>query len=636
MFKIKKASLVLGIKVAILIFFSVTLVVSGYVYSTISELKLKLKQTQLSKASLESSQSTLERETQIKYHHLGEFLLFTDNNELEQELLEKNSIEKKRANYFIKEQIILPKLYDNHCQKYKCIQIKKNFLEIPASIWKALLGTEDFRFLEHKGIDYFAIARAVIVDLMAMKFVQGGSTLTQQLMKNLFLTNERSISRKIKEMIYAIYIENIMEKEEIITLYLNEVFWGTFQGIYIKGFQAASLAYFNKPAEKLTEFESTILVSLLKGPNYYRPSRFIERLKQRSSAVHKRLMQLNLVSKDSTKIWSDLEWENFQKSYIKRENKNYFFYYYLVSKNVEQGIEPYEKFVFYSAVYKRKRELKSITKDADVAVKSIIADKSCESYECKKVFSFYSKLEREKRSAITGERHQVGSLFKPIVYDTFIDFGRSYEEKISTKAITLNLKSGPWSPKDYSQAKKNEILLKHALQKSKNIPLIRIASEIGFEKLEPVLKERIERLKTPLGEYPAQLLGAIELSMEEVFKIYLKFIQDKCGEIKEKKIPLEETILYYMSVAGETTISRLAKPPLKYAYIFGKTGTTNNGLDNWYFAFDGSQIYAIWFGVESKRDEYNLRISGATTSFLIFQDFINHRGKQTAEIHCGG
>ena len=91
-----------------------------------------------------------------------------------------------------------------------------------------------------------------------------------------------------------------------------------------------------------------------------------------------------------------------------------------------------------------------------------------------------------------------------------------------------------------------------------------------------------------------------------------------------------------MSVAGETTISRLAKPPLKYAYIFGKTGTTNNGLDNWYFAFDGSQIYAIWFGVESKRDEYNLRISGATTSFLIFQDFINHRGKQTAEIHCGG
>ncbi len=221
-----------------------------------------------------------------------------------------------------------------------------------------------------------------------------------------------------------------------------------------------------------------------------------------------------------------------------------------------------------------------------------------------------------------------------MVYDTFIDLGKEFNDLVSTAPLTLNLKSGPWSPKDYSKAKQDKITLKQALQKSKNIPLIRVAKEIGFEKLEEQLGPRIPHLRRPLAEYPSQLLGAIELSLEEVFLVYKEFIDRKCEEIRTGAREFENSSLYFMSMADKTTISRLAAGALRNANVFGKTGTSNNGLDNWYFAFDGNNYYVIWFGVDSKRDGVNMRVSGASTAFLIFQDFMNKRGKQISEIMC--
>lgn len=634
MFKLKKKYLMPGVKLALLGLPIALLVVGGYSYSVVSELKLKIKETGIVRTSVQQHPSTLESDTKVKSYQLKEFLLFTQGGDLLDELVSEQRIQKSGDDYFVNKQILLPQIYENDCSRVRCVQIKTNFSDIPSSIWKALLGTEDFRFLEHRGVDPLAIGRAVLVDIIAMKFVQGGSTLTQQLMKNLFLTNERNLSRKLRELVYALYIENVMSKEQIMTLYLNEVFWGTFQGIYLKGHKAASLAYFHKAPKDLTDYEATILVALLKGPTFYGPSGKIERLRARTRAVYRRLKSLNLVSKLGDEEWSDHEWLVFQEKFKERKQKSYFKNYYLVSQSRETALEPYEKYVFYESVRATNERLRSRISDADIGIKAMVGDKGCRGYDCTEVFSFYSKLEREKRAAIVHERHQVGSLLKPIVYDSLIDLGRSYDEEISTKKLVLQLKSGEWAPKDYSRTKEDTVLLKTALQKSRNIPLIRVASEVGFDKLEDLLVSKIPGLKLPLSEYPAQLLGAVELTLEEVFRLYSDFIQNKCRSIKMAGEKLENTILYYMSVAGETTISGLAKAPLKNAYIFGKTGTTNKGLDNWYFAFDGKQIYVIWYGVESSRDKYDIRISGASTSFMIFQDFIHHRGKQIAEIHC--
>lgn len=633
----KKSMILHCVKVLFLLSLLCAIVVFGYSYVVINELKLKLDQNKISKSVTVQADSIFEKDTKVRRTDLNSYLLFSEAGNIEKfykDRVENKELEIKGNLIYSSKDVVLPKIQINSCQRFNCIQIKKDMSEIPSSIWKGLLGTEDFRFLEHRGVDPKAILRAIVVDIIAMKFVQGGSTLTQQLVKNLFLTNERKLSRKIKEMIYAFYIEHIMDKKQILNLYLNEVFWGTFQGVYIKGFYGASLAYFGKAPKFLDEYEATMLISLLKGPNYYRPTKKIDRWIDRTNAVFKRLQSLSQVTADETIHWSKPRWEQYQKDFIERNKKNDFKAYYELSKNRELVLEPLEKIVLLNAIAKNQRRLKERTKDADIGIKILIGDKSCDGFDCAKTYSFYSKFERDRRKAITKEFHQVGSLFKPIVYESFIELGRSYEEEISTKPITLNLKSGKWTPKDYSKAKEETILLKTALQKSKNIPLIRVASEVGFENLEDKLSQRIPRLKTPLEEFPAQLLGAIELSLEEVFQAYSSFIKEKCYLVKNDEVKLENSILYYMSVAGETTISRIARPPLKDAYVFGKTGTTNNGLDNWYFAFDGKQIYVFWFGVDSERNKHNLRISGASTSFMIFQDFMNFRGKQISELLC--
>jgi penicillin-binding protein 1B len=612
------------------------MLVCGYSYVAIQELKLKFSETKISESAVSQKTSELETGTEVTKSELQEYIIYTkvdsSNHFFESSSDSLNYDRKNRIE--ILNNLELPELNTNSCSKYRCVQIRKKFSDIPAPIWKALLGTEDFRFLDHRGVDILSIGRALIVDIIAMKFVQGGSTLTQQLVKNLFLTNERKLSRKIKEMVYALYIENVLSKDEIINLYLNEVFWGSYQGIYIKGFYAASIAYFGKKPKELNEYEATILVSILKGPNYYRPTKGFERIKNRTTAVFRRLQKLKLVSEESSTTWNQNQWKIWASEFTERNNRYGFYSYYLVTQNRERKLEGFEKFVLYNSIKNRVSDLAPRLKKADIGIKILVADSSCSDYDCENLFSFYNKEQRDRRVAITDEHHQVGSLLKPIVYDTFIELGRSYDEQVLTAPLTLNLKSGPWTPKDYSKAKESSISLKVALQKSKNIPLIRVASEIGFEKVEEGLLEKIPNLKKPLSEYPSQLLGAIELSMEEAMNSYSKFIKDKCESIRDKKEIFENSILNYMSISSETTISRLAKAPLRDALVFGKTGTSNNGLDNWYVAFDGKSIYVIWFGVESNRGNEKFKITGASTAYIILQNFLNNRGKQISEVHC--
>lgn len=633
---INKRNFIRLAKILSLLLFAIGFVVGGHIYITVGELKLRLEEAKISLSNAVPQVSILEKNSKIRKSDLDNYMLFSKepNGESFKEATNNGLIEHSGNSFIINEDLELPELEQNSCDRVRCIQIRKAFADIPSQIWKALLGTEDFRFLDHRGVDPIAITRAIVVDIIAMKFIQGGSTLTQQLVKNLFLTNEKKLSRKLKEIIYAIYIENILEKEEILSLYLNEVFWGSYEGIYLKGYHAASLAYFGKEPEQLSEYEATILVSFLKGPNYYRLSNGYSRIKQRADAVFKRLVSLKLFSGGENKLWSEAQWSEFEDQYNKRVKLNNFKTYQIVSTNREQGLEPFEKIVFIKSAVAKQVEIANRFEGVDFAIKALVLDMKCDNFDCKDGFSHYSKMERDKRKAITEEYHQVGSLLKPIVYDSLIKLGRSYDEIVSTKPITLDLLSGKWTPKDYSKAKVSEITLREALQKSKNIPLIRAVSEVGFSEVEQIVENYIPRLKKPLSEYPAQLLGAVDLSLDEVVTNYRKFILNKCDEIKAKPEIFESSVLKYMSVANETTISRLARFPLKNSLIFGKTGTSNKGLDNWYLAFDGSQMFVIWFGVETNRDQVNLRLSGTTTAFLIFQSFINARGKEISEVVC--
>jgi penicillin-binding protein 1B len=521
----------------------------------------------------------------------------------------------------------LDQIVNNDCRRFACFQHRIGFEKIPAKLWKGLLGVEDYRFLDHQGVDIVSIMRAIVADIKAMALVQGGSTLTQQLVKNLFLTRKKTLGRKYRELIYSLYLEQVMEKDEILSAYFNEVFWGTFQGVYLKGVYSASLAYFNKRINELDDYESAILISLLKGPYYYKPDKATERLKGRVTSVFKRLVELGLVEKKYE--WTQAQWDRWVKDYTKRSNQTYFYSMHLVSKDFQSGISPYEKFIFYESARSLLLDYRKKYEEYDFAVKTIMCQKDCE-----KQFVFYSKPERKRDKAIFEEKHQVGSVLKPIVYYLFTKFGKNWEEEVDATPITLKLISGKWTPKEASRKGESVYTVKQALQLSKNIPLIRLAQEVGFENLEKELIRFIPHLKTPLGEFPAQLLGAVEMSLGELQFAYDLFFNEVCSDLKSDLYKYEDSVLQHMSEADKTTLRRVSRPWFKNMNVFGKTGTSNDGLDNWFMARSATTFYAIWFGVESQRKDKKVIAGGSTTSFRIFQRFLENRGKRVIDSVC--
>lgn len=628
---------ILILKFVILITFVFCFVVFGYVYYVLGQAKLKVAELRLQKSTFVATPAKLEGGSFVKAEHLEKYFLATGQKQTFKKwlnpLIADGVIELEKPHLNITEDTQLPAVLENSCKRYKCLQYRVGFDEIPPSLWKGLLGVEDFRFLEHRGVDIISILRAIIVDIKAMKLIQGGSTLTQQLVKNLFLTNEKKFERKIREIIYAIYLERVLSKEEIITAYFNEVFWGTHQGVYLKGIAAASLAYFGKKTMELSEFEAAILIGLLKGPYYYHPIKHPDRLQNRAAVVFERLKGLKLL-KDNVVSWSTEKWSTWLEELKDDSEKNYLYSHYLLKDEPNEFWNSFEKFVFYQSVHKVKKLLSERIQGKDIAIKHFAVPKNCLNSKCDEFFSFYSKSERNKQVALFEERHQVGSILKPIIYEQFIHLGKMLSDTISTDPINLKLVSGDWSPKDASKVHEKEMTLLKALQKSKNIPLIRAAQEVGFDKLEKQLLEFFPNMLTPLGEFPAQLLGAIELSLAEVIDAYLKFLSQTCEKTKNGDYSFEDSILYYLSRADQTTVAKVASNIIKEVNLFGKTGTSNKGLDNWYVAFDGEQLYVTWLGVESQRSSKKVRLSGATSAYRIFQEFILLRGRRVAEVYC--
>lgn len=606
----------------------ITGVIGGYVYVVIEELKAKLELQNLTSSSLVLKESKLEKDSFVLSHDFNFFITF-----LNKDPDNKISPLTKSGKVLLQEDMTLPEPYPNSCDRYLCLQSRVGFERIPSNLWKGLMGVEDYRFLNHQGIDPISIARAIIVDIKAMSFVQGGSTLTQQLAKNLFLTNEKKFQRKVQEMIYAIYLERNFSKDEIITKYFNEVFWGVVGGVSIKGVHMASLAYFQKEPENLSPFESAILIGMLKGPGYYNPTRYLDRLKGRVSAVFDRLVSLKLYRADE-KRWTDKEWLEWSEGLKEYKENKLFLSLFRTLTNDQASLEPYEKFTFNRAVVYTFKDLADRIEGLDIAVKAIAINNKCESFDCENVFTYYTKFERDKRVAITKEFHQVGSILKPLIYYEFVNQGKSLSDMVSTDPITLKLKSGNWTPKDHDYGGLKEVSLEYAIQKSRNIPLIRTAKEVGFGILEEKLIQKFPRLLTPLSEYPAQLLGAIELSLSEVSNAYLNFFKTQCEQIRNHQVEFEKTLIYIMAQAQQTTIRNSANAILKHSLIFGKTGTTNNGLDNWYIASDGERFYGIWFGVDSAREARELKLYGSNSAFRIFQYFISYRAKQLRDFYC--
>ncbi len=524
----------------------------------------------------------------------------------------------------IKENIKLDSLRVNECQDLYCYQHRIPFDNMNPSLWKGLIGIEDYRYLDHFGLDAISLFRALVADIKAMSMVQGGSTLTQQLVKNLFLTNRKDFTRKFVELVYSVYLEARFSKEEILEAYFNEVWWGVVGGVRVKGVFAASASYFDKKLHDLDPYEVAILVSLLKGPSYYHPVNHTDRLKTRVATVYQKLVELKMFPNRKSDVWNDKEWNNWV-SLLKIKNRYKFPRNIWCAMKQDPGyLSRFESYVFHGAAERVLEQISSKVGDRDVSVKATLRNY----LKNDSVYNYYSKFERDAIGAINEEKHQVGSVLKPILYREFVSLGKNFSDMVSMDELTLQLKSGDWTPRDHDKGDIKEITLLEALKKSYNKPVIRIARELGFGELEKKLMPIIPEFKTPISEFPAQLLGAIELSLNRVEELYVSFIDREC------KVSWDASIINLLSNPSETTISGVVSKELQEMRFFGKTGTTNNSFDNWYVFFDGTTIGTIWTGLDGVRDGKSLEISGSWAAFRIFQYFSLNRGRRFNELIC--
>lgn len=542
-----------------------------------------------------------------------------------------------RKHFLVRNDFALQPLIKNDCEDVYCFKHYASFDFIPPLFWKGIIAVEDSRFLEHFGVDVISIFRAFVANIKSLRFEQGGSTISQQLVKNLFFTNEKTIRRKINEMIVSIYIENKFPKEKILEAYLNEFQWGGLQGMRVKGFYAASLFYFSKRPQDLGPYEIAILVSLLKGPSYFSPMNHLDRLRNRADLVFQKMVEKKDVPDRKNLIWTSEDWNNFQKTLRQNEKAKYFLQLWSIPKREAFALNFYERFVLAQKVYEiRDRIFEKYPERAkDFAVKVLVRSLADSIEGEPNKFYFYSKTERNLVRAIEEEKHQVGSTIKPLIYHYYTKSDFLLSDKVSTGPISLKLISGPWSPKEASNTvQETEVTLEDALKRSLNRPVIHLAEKYGFDRLETDLEKMIPNLNKPLKEYPSQLLGSVELSLLSLSESFEKFIREECEDIYLGNKTEDQTVLFKLSDPNTTTVARQLDPIFKNLKFFGKTGTTNSGFDNWYVAFDGKYLTLVWVGTEGSRSQKGLALYGSTTAFQIYQLFYRDRGQRFNAFSC--
>ncbi|KUE80511.1 penicillin-binding protein 1B [Aeromonas schubertii] len=535
--------------------------------------------------------------------------------------------------------------------------------EVPDSLLVTLLTTEDRDFYQHGGVSPVAIARAMVANLLAGHTVQGGSTLTQQLAKNFFLTRERSLWRKLQEAYMAVIIDYRYSKDEILEAYLNEVYLGQnfSQGVY--GFGLASYFYFGIPVTELDIDQVALLVGLVKGPSYYDPWRFPERAKTRRNLVLKLLADHGSLT--------DAEYQLASKqplALIPRGQMSYGrtpAFMTLLKREVQAQFGP--DLLKQSGV-KIFTSLDPIAQHAaEQAVESGLATiektRGKKKLEAAMVISDWRKGEvvavvggRDPRYAgfnrALDARRQIGSLVKPPVYLTGLANGMTLATPLKDQPIRIRGQDGQvWTPQNYDRKFLQSIPLMDALAGSRNVPTVNLGMQVGLDKVVDTLhKLGVDQSIQP---YPSLVLGAIALSPLEVNQMYLPIanrgltqplsairgIVDGGGKSLYKPSVAAKQVVdgqasWLTLFAMTRTVSQGTARSLSARFpgltMAGKTGTTNELRDSWFAGIDNNELVSVWVG---RDDNTPAGLTGANGALQLFSGYMAQRGVNSLQLN---
>lgn len=513
------------------------------------------------------------------------------------------------------------------------------YQEIPKSLINTLIAVEDRQFYNHFGINPASILRALWANIKAGKTVQGGSTITQQLVKNLFLTSQRSLLRKVNEAFYAILLEWHLDKNSIITAYINQIFLMQNKQISIHGFALASQYLFRKPLNQISLDQQALLVAMIKGPSYYHPIRHPKRALKRRNLVIDIMQQQTIISlKRAKQLKINPLGVLKSASHIKRFPA----FIDLVKKQLpaQYSSEKLNKsgfriFTTLDPIIQNKVE-KAVKKNSVLAhQKTLQAASVIVQYKTGNILALSSDRDPNYpgyNRAILAQR-PIGSLMKPILLYTLLEAGESLATRVQDRPITLKQSDGQlWSPNNYDQKLHGEVSLYQALVHSYNLPFVRL----GLEKSLSPLVELLEQFKLQKNDviYPSLLLGSIDLTPLEVAQIYqtlandglysplssIRFVTDKNDQLLTKN-PIDSIQLLHrastaqvqsaMKGVVEKGTARYLKSVFPTLKLAGKTGTTDDYKDSWFVGYTERLVGVVWMGEDNNKSTHLTGASGA-------------------------
>jgi penicillin-binding protein 1B len=529
--------------------------------------------------------------------------------------------------------------------------------ELPEYVLRAVLAAEDDNFYQHPGVSPTGIARALWVNLRGGEVQQGGSTITQQVVKNLYLSSKRSLVRKAKEAWIAVMLDLRYSKKSILEAYLNEIYWGKSGPANVIGLGAASWAYFGKHPSQLTLAEAATLAGMIQAPGTYLPTQHPGKALERRNWVLQRLADLGWVPEDRVRSAQAEPMSPHPETVNARPHAPYFAELAEHEARERFGIKdlPDEGYVLFATLrwrdqraaeralagglaglekgLERRHRGKGPLQGALLSVEP--QDGAILAYVGGRSYSL-SQFDRVRRA-----RRQAGSAFKPVVY------AAAFEEAVATPAtlvrdspITVKARGLEWKPQNYDRGYRGMVTVRTALEQSLNIPTVRLALQVGLPRV--IEKAKDMGLTADFDAVPSLALGAFEATPWEMAQVYATFaaegarpelhglaaVRDRFGEAvlgddlpaPRRVMPPEASFLVTSILQGalDRGTASAARSYGVRDRLAGKNGTTNDRRDNWFAGYSPDRVTVVWVGYD---DNARTTMSGARAALPIWSRF---------------
>jgi penicillin-binding protein 1B len=594
-----------------------------------------------------------------KYRHPG-----FENEQIKSLLLDKNNW---IIGVFIKPVIgdfqetelfrIPPKIIAQYLGEEPLLYSPEPLNVYPASCLNAIVAIEDAHFLEHKGVSFTGILRAFIKNVVLGRKAQGGSTITQQMVKNFFLTPEKTFVRKIKEIFMALILENQFDKDLILENYLNIIYMGQKGSYQVRGYGAASEYYFDKHIQDLSLPECALLAAIVNSPGMFSPFTHADRALERRKQVLTKMEEQKFISAQerdqanakplpvnkNSEIYTTLPYfiQAVQRQLTQDAFSNFEGLKIYTTLDVEaqavaqDAIEKHLESLDANLLKKTKKKLESILVAADVDTGFVRALVGGRSY---KVTQF---------NRVLNSQRQVGSTFKPFVYLTALmnkDAEGNYYTPMSElkdEPFVYTFGKQKWEPQNYSKKSQGPVPLFYALKESLNLPTAKLAMDLGLDNIIDVAKDF--GLANQFEKVPSLCLGSFGLSPLQLLQGYLNiarlgkftnltfvervlnFQGDPVWEFKTQQRDFRDQVAVQelvgiMKETIQTGTAHIVKDRGFVRPAAGKTGTTNDSKDTWFAGFTPLKVAVVWTGFD---DTSSTGLTGASGAVPIWFQYMN-------------